>query len=386
MTLVKYTLSDIKCFNTSTVLKSHSKEFNNTSYTIVNYDKSLLTSELIPTFGLYRSVIIHDNKVIGFAPPKSLKCDEFIGKYLNKTADIVAEEFIEGTMINVFWDNAFGGFNIATRNTIGADTSFYKGSKTFKDMFMEAATENKLSIESLDKDKCYSFVVQHPDNRIVVPFNKPQLYLVAVYSIHNEENNTYVESHVDLQENYQSTTTIKFPKRFEFDTYSDLVAKYASVNTSYDIVGVVLYNKITGERTKLRNPIYEQVRKLKGNQPKLQYHYLCLRKDGKVDTFLNFYPENKKDFSIFRYQIHLFTNNLLSNYVSCYIKKEKPLIEFSEQYRTNMFALHQLYLNELVDKKQYVAKAVVINYVNNLHPSLLMHCLNFQTKHTDTDV
>jgi hypothetical protein len=117
----------------------------------------------------------------------------------------------------------------------------------------------------------------------------------------------------------------------------------------------------------------------------LQYQYLCLRKEGKVGDFLKYYPENKKEFSNFRDQLHLFTNTLFMNYVSCYIKKEKPLIEFSEQYRTHMFNIHKLYLNDLKEKKMYVTNSVVIKYVNDIHPSLMMFCLNFQMRKRNVD-
>jgi hypothetical protein len=176
-----------------------------------------------------------------------------------------------------------------------------------------------------------------------------------------------------------------FPEIYKYEKYSDLIDKYASMNTPYHIVGVVIFNKLTGERTKIRNPVYEQVRNLRGNQPKIQYQYLCLRKEGKVGDFLKFYPENKKEFSSFRDQIHLFTETLYSNYVSCYIKKEKPLKEFSEQYRTHMFNIHKMYLDDLREKKLFVTNSVVIKYVNEMHPSLLMYCLNFQMRKRNVD-
>ena len=100
---------------------------------------------------------------------------------------------------------------------------------------------------------------------------------------------------------------------------------------------------------------------------------------------MKFYPENKKEFSKFRDQIHLFTNTLYSNYVSCYIKKEKPLIEFTEQYRTHMFNIHQLYMNELREKKLFITNSIVQKYVNELHPSLLMYSLNFQMRKRNVD-
>lgn len=402
-----YNISSIPGFNelcvsnisgNSSILKLNKVECrtDNSSYKVIRYDKELLCVDLISSYGLCRSVIVNsNNRVVGFAPPKSLKADNFIAKYVGlSSGNIVAEEFVEGTMINVFFDTSIGltgGWEISTRNKVGANSSFYKGSKTktFREMFMEAATECNLDINQLDKELCYSFVLQHPENRIVVPFNKPQLYLVAIYKIVNGDTNNVTVNGYNVEEFKNlfedKNITIKFPKIYKFENYSDLVEQFGSMNTPYDVVGVVIYNKTTGERTKIRNPVYEQVRELRGNQPKLQYQYLCLRKEGKVKDFLKYYPENKPEFSKFRDQVHLFTQTLYSNYVSCYIKKEKPLIQFSEQYRTHMFNIHQVFMNDLREKKQFVNNTVVQKYVNELHPSLLMYCLNFQMRKRNVD-
>ena len=367
---------------------------NNSFYNVIRYDKNFLCFDLIPIYGVCRSVIVNSaNQVVSFAPPKSYNADAFIKKYPENTNAVEAQEFVEGTMINVFFDPTIGvtgSWEISTRNTVGATSSFFKspGSKTFRQMFMEAASECKLDINKLETELCYSFVLQHPENRIVVPFSKPQLYLVGVYKINNRPDNVTIDF-FDAQEYKhffsELGSSVKFPQIYEFNKYSELIEKYGSMNTSYDIVGVVIHNKNTGERTKIRNPVYEQVRNLRGNQPKLQYQYLCLRKEGKVKDFLKFYPENKKEFSVFRDQVHLFTGTLYTNYVSCYIKKEKPLIEFSEQYRTHMFNIHQLYMNELREKKLFVNTTFVQKYVNELHPSLLMYCLNFQMRKRNVD-
>ena len=372
---------------------------NNSVYKVIRYDKNVLCHDLIPSYGLCRSVIINSaNNVVGFAPPKSIPADIFIQKYSDESEEeinksIVAEEFVEGTMINVFFDPTIGltgGWEISTRNTVGATSSFYKSpqAKTFRQMFEEAAIECKLNISCLEQSYCYSFVLQHPENRIVVPFSKPALYLVGMYEITNDLNEGTTIKYQNasaLVRQYFSNTSVKFPTQYTFDSYKELVDKYGSMNTPYNVVGVMIKNLSTGERTKIRNPVYEQVRNLRGNQPKLQYQYLCLRKEGKVKDFLKYYPENKGDFSVYRDQVHLFTNTLYSNYVSCYIKKEKPLIEFSEQFRTHMFNIHKLYIDELREKKQFVTNSVVQKYVNELHPSLLMYCLNFQMRKRNVD-
>ena len=362
-------------------------------YSVIRYLKEFLCLDMIPTYGLCRSIILNSaNVVVGFAPPKSIPSDTFIKMHPDKTAHLVAQEFVEGTMINAFWDTNVGlagGWEISTRNTVGATSSFFKGAnrKTFRDMFLEAAKEVNLSLDKLNKDLCYSFVLQHPENRIVVPFKKPDLYLVALYNIKIIDGNTMVMSYPmsDLKNFDWGPAAIKFPEIYEWNTYTELIEKYASMNTSYSTVGVVVYNNLTCERMKIRNPVYEQVRNLRGNQPKLQYQYLSLRKEGKVADFLKFYPENKKEFSAFRDQVHLFTSTLFANYVSCYIKKEKPLKEFSDQYRTHMFNIHKIYMDELREKKFFVTNTTVINYVNNLHPSLLMYCLNFQMRKRNVD-
>jgi hypothetical protein len=366
---------------------------NKQKYTVVRYLKEYLCLDMIPTYGLCRSVILNSvNAVVGIAPPKSIPSDSFIKMYPDKNEHLVAQEFIEGTMINAFWDPSVGiagGWEISTRNTVGATSSFFKGAqqKTFRTMFLEAAQEIHLSLETLNKELCYSFVLQHPDNRIVVPFTKPDLYLVAVYNIKCVDGNWMAWSYpiYDLKAYDWRQTMIKFPKVYTWNTYTELIETYASMNTSYNIMGVVVYNNLTGERMKIRNPVYEQVRSLRGNQPKLQYQYLSLRKEGKVADFLKFYPENKKEFSVFRDQIHLFTSTLFANYIACYVKKEKPLKEFPEQYKTHMFNIHKIYMDELREKKMFITNTAVITYVNNLHPSLLMYCLNFQMRKRNVD-
>jgi hypothetical protein len=372
---------------------------NGNNYKIINYNKNLLGSDNVNSIGLFRSVILNSaNRLICFSPPKSIQSDTFIQKYPELNENIIAQEFIEGTMINVFWDPTIGltgGWEIATRNTIGATSKFFKSEngKTFRDMFMETAASSKLILDSLNRNYCYSFVLQHPENRIVVPFKEPQLYLVALYYVYSHNYQIQIipiepEKLFDFQ-NVPSGwehPTIKFPQVYKENTYSELIDKYASTNTDYKTLGVVIYNKHTLERTKIRNPVYEEVRHLRGNQPKLQFQYLSLRKEGKVKDFLKFYPENVKAFSNFRDQVHLFTNTLHTNYISCYVKKEKPLKEFPEQYRTHMFNIHKKYMSELKEQKMYVNNTIVIQYVNDMAPTLLMYCLNFHMRKRNIEI
>jgi hypothetical protein len=369
---------------------------NNNNYSIISYNKSELDNSNIPIYGPFRSIIINnDNKVVCYSPPKSIDYNVFVDKYPFGSQEVVAQEFVEGTMINVFWDSVAGLWEISTKKIVGATSNFYKkqGGKSFRQMFFEALKETGLSLDNLDSNYCYSFVLQHPENRIVVPFTKPCLYLIAIYSIEhidklNTDNTDNTDNSTDILvhnhdiydskvQEFFSKTTICFPKIYTFESYNSVVEQYASQNTPYTTVGVVFYNKKTGERSKVRNPVYENIRQLKGNEPKLQFHYLTLRQQGKVKDFLKIFSENKSEFMKFRDQLHTFTQTLFQNYVNCYIKKEKPLGDYGQQYKTHMFNIHKKYKTELKEKKMIVNNGVVIDYVNNLEPQLLMYCLNY---------
>ena len=396
-----YNLSCIKGFNNfieAGILNEECKKYYNIqpystkaneSYIIVKYNKDILSQDLIPIYGLLRSIIISNGFILCFSPPKSISCENFIKKYPVKMDKIVAEEFIEGTMINVFYDPKYGlngCWQIATRNTVGAEFGLYKWScKTYNNMFLEACIYNKLHISSLNPKYCYSFIMQHPDNVILVPFKTPQLYLIGMYEIiQNQTNKEIIVIEQDINEvkkyGYWSLTTIKFPEIYNFTKYSDLIDKFASPNTSYNIMGVIIKNIETGERTKIRNPVFEEIHYFKGNYIGLQYQYLYLRYSGKLPEYLKLYPNKKQDMSKYRDHIHMFTNTLHKNYLSCYVKKEKKLQEFSKQYQYHIKNLHRYYLNELRENKKFITNKVVINYVNNLNPALIMYCLNYNMR------
>ena len=364
------------------------------SYRLYHYNKSALTADVTCTYGLLRSVIVNaSDHIVCFSPPKSLSTETFISQYPAQSIwqqYLVAEEFVEGTMINVFWDEALNGFEFATRNNVGANVTFYRGAgaskKTFKTMFTECAAACQLDINTLNKRYCYSFAMQHPENHIVVAFSKPQLYLIATYDIHNyndltnEQDATVMTVDPTLVYDW-TTTTVKFPQVFnEWYSYDELTNRYASSTTPYTVLGVVIKNMRSGARCKIRNPAYEEMRQLRGNHSKPQYHYLTLRKEGKVAKYLQHFPEHQQMFAQFRFQLHAFTYNLHANYVNCYIKKEKPISEYLKQFRTHMFKLHEKYVNELKPMNSYVSNAVTIDYVNNLLPAHLMYSLNYNLR------
>ena len=348
---------------------------NNIPYNLLKYDKTYLTTDTYSSLGKIRSLIHRNGNVLAYSPPKAMTFDAFKSNF--NISECYAEEFIEGTMINVFYDKDIDRWEIATKSSVGAKVSFFDNVPMFSDMFYETCAFNKLDITQLDKAYSYTFVMQHPANRIVMPIIYPALFLIRAYKIDkfNIRVIDFGEIYNSSLGNYLLTCNIRPPFRYPITSFDDLEKYFASMNTSYYYPGIMIYHS-SGERTKMRNPTYESVRMLRGNQPKLQYQYLSLRKAGKVRDYLHYYPESKHAFARFRELVHKYTSALHTNYVDCYIKKMRPLKEYPSEYRTNMFMLHKLYLDELRVKKEYIDRVRVVEFVNNMEPAHLMHVLN----------
>lgn len=359
--------------------------YKNKIYKIVRYDKEFMSNDMIKTSGLFRSVITDDkNGILVFSPPKSLSSETFMSENPD-VSNVKAEEFVEGTMINLFFNWTENEWEIATKSTVGGEIIFFQSEDkqiTFRSMFLDVCNAVNLDFDKLSRDYIYSFVMQHPLNRIVKPITEKMLYLVKAYEKYDIHNKCYRITDIGKEFVHKyvfEDTKVRLPEVYIASSYDELIEKYASMNTPYDCVGVMLHAE-NGDRSKLRNPNYEHVRKLRGNQPKLQYEYLSLRKTGKMSEFLKFYPEHKKSFYEYRKRLHYFTQTLYTNYVSCYINKDKPLKDFPKEYRMCMYNLHQHYLTHLREEKKHISFKVVVEYVNGLHQAQQMHLLNYNVK------
>ena len=355
---------------------------------VLKYVKNQLTTENINSLGLFRSIIVdEEGNILSFAPPKSLNFDVF--SQSNEYDTCYIQHFPEGTMINVFFDKHTDDWEISTRSSIGAKCNFNMDSNiTYRYMFLDAMNHTGLEFDHLDKTCCYSFVLQHPKNRIVVPIANPGIILTNKYKIENNQvynNNDITSTHFSKLTMYAiNDESISQSLNYTGSSWNDIIEHFFSSNLPYQLQGIVLYN-IKGERTKIRNKNYEEVKHLRGNSPKLQYQYYNLRQQGIVRDFLKYYPEHKQEFSDFRRDLHKYTSQLYQNYINCFIKKQKSLKEYPYQFKTHMYKLQELYINELKFDGKFVNKGVVIEYINTLPPPRLMHSINYIKKQFDKD-
>ena len=387
-----YTLFD----NHYAPTKVHTKNYSvdGTKYNILNYDTSVVSTDDHYRVGAYRSVVVEPetNAILAFAPPKSTS-NEYFKNYKN-IQNIYANETIEGTMINLFYDKRINSWEISTKGAVGGRYWFFRtqyegisawgAQYSFRQMFMDALGENcdehinnATIVKELDKSYIYSFVVQHPMNHIVLNITCPTVYLVAGYCVKDNNITSYSASEMSLKT--AITGPIAFPNEIDISGLSFDDVKHKA--NTYPL-GIMLHDSSTGARTSIVNSSYTSLRDIRGNNPNLHYHYLSLFAAKRVGVFLESFPIYKNIFYGFYRQSYEFIKDLHNAYVSYYVKKMGQSVRIHPTIFTHIYKIHNTYYLPTCnsDEPTIVNRNVVANYFNSMEPKEKLYHLTYRTR------
>ena len=340
-----------------------------TGLTLLKYDQSNKSKYDFnnPLVRHSRGLVFHreTGKVVCLPPEKSIHIIPFSQPIAKEEwLNVVIEEFIDGTMINCFYFD--DSWHISTRSFIGANCRWYS-SKNFNELFDEA--KGNLDFEKLNPAYCYTFVLQHPDNRIVANYEVANICLVQVREIF--ENSFHdIPLNVVHDQLKEVGINISIPKRYSIDKPEDINGILAQMD--YQEQGLIF--KYNGLRSKVRNTEYDKVKFLRGNNKNKFYNYIELRKKGMLNEYLEYFPEYKEEFDGFRKSIEKTTMKLFNNYKEAYIYKSKNKTEIPFELRPLCFEMHGIFMKTKVrwDRTQ------VINYFNRLDTARIIFVVNFE--------
>jgi hypothetical protein len=344
-------------------------------------------------YNLFRSLIItgsgENAQYVCFSPPHMERVEYNNSSHFESGSEPILQEYIDGTMINVFYDIASDPpkWEIATRRVIGGRNSFtdlggVTPIKTFRELFDDCCIQTNLNLNCLDKNKCYSFVMQHPDNRIIHKVYKPLLYLIGEYEFeHRSDLSVIVKSNDIYHTSVTKTfigTHVRFPRKFISDYHIILQELLLS---TFETKGVIDMKHGNNLSVKYRNPNYEKVQQIKGNQSKLLYHYLELctspQASSKISEFIRYFPEYKTTFIEYSRRVKTLINCIYTTYLDCYINRKFHLKDADERYKTLVYVLHtEVYLPKLRSKNKRINKREVTKFVQALPCAKLMYYLN----------
>lgn len=348
------------------------KHFPEESLYVLKYNKN--KADINNAYiGMCRGLVVCDktNKVVAIPPRKSIGFPQFLHITTNVPElknELTCEEFIEGTNVNVFFHE--NSWKLSTRSTVGANTS-YDSTKTFRELFMECL---QFDLDKLDRDYCYNFVFQHPDNKQIIPMTEKRIYLVGAYKI--EETGIVEYSPVHIQSYLETTCniSISIPKEFNYDFNNMTLNDVADIarNLSYTDHGIMF--KTNQYRTKILSDKYTFVRALKGdtNQNNLLERYLVVMKNKMIKQYLIYFPEVKEDFQEYTKIVNEIIDNLHGYYYKCFIEKSINHGDMPFVYKPLAFNIHKHFLQT----KNKTTRKTVEEYIKSRDVKQLLFIIN----------
>ena len=358
---------------------------DNPGLAIIKYVKgeTKMDSEKI-NVSFFRSVIVdvNTNTVVSYAPPKSEK-----GLPPLNTKFPQIESFIDGFMIQAFiTSNDTSRLQLATRTSIGGKNDFYS-KKSFQQLFEEALSSTPIgTIESLKdimtkeltarnaKSVFASFVVQHPEHRIVIKHDKADANMVHFgWSLDDgsivvqENSNEWTDALKGLKIPELSGISSKIDT---FINHDQLIMFINYTEMSYGMYwqGIV-FKDGTGRRWKYRSNRYINIRDLRGAEAKPIDRFLRLRKDRKVSKYIKYYTEESEVFSEYENTLRERTVDLLNAYTCVNKIHNVKFADIDIGYKPGVYTLQNLYMKELrPNKRGSINFAHTISVVNSMKP------------------
>jgi len=331
--------------------------------------------------GLFRSVVwdTKANRPVCFAPAKAA-----IGPPPLTVALASIEEFVDGCMIQAFVTNADRSrLQIATRTQLGGANTFY-GKKTFREMFEECLAGTPIrTVDALLETMCASlgesqavfasFVLQHPDHRVVAKVVSPDMHMVHLGTVASDGTVSVNEQGAEWPVALRRLQIARYPVR-EFALEAeihDLMRRTAVLN-GFRWQGLV-FKDGAGKRWRLRSTSYTMLRGLRGSEATTTERFLRLRKEGKVVEYLKHYGQEVSDGVYERAQfwgLEQQLRNCTSAVYDAYNRVHKAhTLKFAElpaPFQPAVHLMHVEYLANLRPKKANVQLAVAIKIVNGL--------------------
>jgi hypothetical protein len=275
-------------------------------------------------------------------PTKSIPLNKFIYKYpqesdhepmiLELPHNVQVTEMIDGIKIYLFYDSIACKWEIIIENT-----------DEFLETFIEIVENKKGSqinetkfVENLDKNNYYCFILQNSNNE------NPQLYLIMVYKINNNQSIFIPLS--DVIENMKYFENIvKYPKIITYPKTYILLEQYLNYCERFsNFIGFVLTDIHSGERTKIVKKKYQYIREHFRNYSCIENFYLQLIKNNKIDEFIYFHPSYKNHCEMFKKNFEQFISDIHAYYYLYYVKKYDKI-----DYNENL-----LFLLSFIDSKK----------------------------------
>ncbi len=339
-------------------------------YALIRYVKGQSNFSL-PHVGAFRSVVWDTitNRPISVTPYKSVDGESLPDS--GAPADYMVEQFVDGVMIGMFFDPISERWQIHTRSTLNANCRFYSQTMTFRDMFYKVAEQTRFDFAALDKTHCYTYVLRHPENRIVC--SVPMANLVCVQDVAILSDCT-VDDMTPAQNKLSINTTA-------MANWSDLRACVHDwdIRFRHNVQGIVVKAR-NGQRWKIRTSCYNAVRQMRGNTPRRDFVWLSAWRANTLYDYLAFFPEEKFIAESTISQWKRVTNDVFHIYTDVFKARTLNKSDIPPKYRPLVYGLHTKFMDELKPAGKSVDWKTTLQYMNERDTAQMLYVINWDKR------
>jgi hypothetical protein len=307
-----------------------------------------------------RGIIIDKKtkKIINYPLEGKISLATFKNKI--KWDDVVIEESIDGTLINMYYYN--NKWNYSTTGTLNAKC-YWNSKHSFKELFIKTLQLYNFNKDLLNKNYTYSFILCHPETRNVSVYTKPKIYHV-------------LSRNVDTGKEVSLNLHIPKPKILKLDdintinchSYKDLFTYCSSLH--YNKEGVMLFSKDRLYRTKIKGKKHIMVRAIRGNHSNITYTILeAIRynSNNRTHKLLKYFPEYIGTYTTIKTKLNILSQELIHEYTE--IKKNKNK-DFRALYKYKK-AIKELHAQYIYLIKAY--KPTIHTYKPSINNKKIIH-------------
>lgn len=315
------------------VRESNEDELKNLYLLVANRESSELSPLQLECNGL---ILEKDtNKIVCMSQNKFIHINND-GSQINQVEDLKSAysrfrmEYCEdGTVIRLY--NYNDTWYTATTRCIDARKSYWSSEKTFNDMFWEIFNASNYTIDNLDKNHTYLFILIHKENRIVV--NHKYNNLIYIGRINNESkqedftNYFYNEDPrrcIRRTKNIDVSSVINYPlDDYYLPDKRGVIIKFLDTSNNSWKLYQYDFNH------------YTQIKEVRGNVPLIRMRYLeLLDQPDKLQILETNYPEYKMTFSMIKHCMNKLYKEVHNLYYQSHIKHNITVEESHKLYRT----------------------------------------------------
>lgn len=273
---------------------------------------------------------------------------------LNSTSwdQVIVNKCHEGTMLVVFCHN--DAWYVSTRRCLDSNDSKWIKDKSYREMFDETI-RNSFSLDDLEKDNVYYFILVHYKNRNIVDNSqigdnyKNIIHTMTTKKYTTEEVDYVINDNVERSEEalFQDLNSVhnRLSHINEMDERNKHVSTEGYVLRVYD--GEVKKSEFT--IVKLQTKLYQKMMKIKPNNSNMHQIYLELYQNDTLHEFLPYYTNYADHIrDVIRRiseSMKTLSKEILDIYHATRKKKNQGVYEnLKDQYKKAMYELHGQYI------------------------------------------